>query len=98
MQITILTERELRQCVQIDQEIVDAVADAFTRLANGQAMMPPIMRVEVPENNGEVDIKSAYLEGLDSFAVKMSSGFFNNAQLGLPSLGGLMKYPVRSLK
>lgn len=90
MQITILTERELRQCVQLDQEIVDAVADAFTRLANGQAMMPPIMRVEVLENNGEVDIKSAYLEGLDSFAVKMSSGFFNNAQLGLPSLGGLM--------
>ncbi|MCB0195733.1 MAG: cyclodeaminase [Anaerolineae bacterium] len=89
--MTILTERELRQCVQLDQEIVDAVADAFTRLANGQAMMPPpIMRVEVLENNGEVDIKSAYLEGLDSFAVKMSSGFFNNAQLGLPSLGGLM--------
>ena len=90
MQITILTETELRQCVQLDQAALDAVADAFTRLANGQAMMPPIMRVEVPENNGEVDIKSAYLQGLDSFAVKMSSGFFNNSKLGLPSLGGLM--------
>lgn len=90
MQITILTESELRQCVQLDQEALDAVEDAFTRLADGKAMMPPIMRVEVPENNGEVDIKSAYLQGLDSFAVKMSSGFFNNSKLGLPSLGGLM--------
>ncbi|MCB9100846.1 MAG: cyclodeaminase [Anaerolineales bacterium] len=88
--MTILTETELRQCVRLDQAALDAVADAFTRLANGQAMMPPIMRVEVPENNGEVDIKSAYLPGLDSFAVKMSSGFFNNAKLGLPSLGGMM--------
>ena len=68
MQITILTETELRQCVQLDQAALDAVADAFTRLANGQAMMPPIMRVEVPENNGEVDIKSAYLQGLHSFS------------------------------
>jgi ornithine cyclodeaminase len=48
------------------------------------------MRVDVPDNNGEVDIKTAYLQGLDSFAVKMSSGFFDNYKLGLPSLGGMM--------
>lgn len=90
MKITILTEAEIRQCVQLDQAVLEAVADAFTRLAEGKAHMPPIMRVDVPEHNGEVDIKSAYLPGLDSFAVKMSSGFFDNAKLGLPSLGGLM--------
>ncbi|MFQ5401041.1 MAG: cyclodeaminase [Anaerolineae bacterium] len=90
MKITILTESEIRQCVRVDEEALTAVADAFTRLANNQAVMPPIMRVDVPENNGEVDIKSAYLKGLDSFAVKMSSGFFNNRQLGLPSLSGMM--------
>lgn len=90
MKITILTESELRQCVQVDQEALAAVEDAFTRLADGKANMPPIMRIDVPENNGEVDIKSAYLQGLDSFAVKMSSGFFDNHRLGLPSLGGLM--------
>ena len=52
--------------------------------------MSPIMRVDIPENNGEVDIKSAYLQRLDSFAVKMSSGFFDNYRLGLPSLGRRM--------
>jgi len=90
MKITILTESEIRQCVDLDQEALAAVEDGFTRLADGKASMPPIMRIDVPENNGEVDIKSAYLEGLDSFAVKMSSGFFNNHKLGLPSLGGMM--------
>jgi ornithine cyclodeaminase len=90
MQITILTEAEIRQCVQLDHEALAAVEDAFTRLAEGKATMPPIMRIDVPEHNGEVDIKSAYLSGLDSFAVKISSGFFDNYKLGLPSLGGLM--------
>jgi ornithine cyclodeaminase len=90
MNITILKESEIRQCVELNQEALAAVEDGFTRLADGKAMMPPIMRIDVPENNGEVDIKSAYLEGLDSFAVKMSSGFFDNYKLGLPSLGGMM--------
>lgn len=90
MEITILTEADIRQCVGINDVALTAVSDAFTKLANDQATMPPIMRVDVPENNGEVDIKSAYIKGLDGFAVKMSSGFFNNRQLGLPSLSGMM--------
>ena len=90
MNITILTENEIRQCVHLDHEALAAVEDGFTRLADGKANMPPIMRIDVPEHNGEVDIKSAYLQGLDSFAVKMSSGFFDNHKLGLPSLGGMM--------
>jgi ectoine utilization protein EutC len=90
MKITILTEKDIRQCVDLDQEALAAVEDGFTRLADGKAVMPPIMRIDVPENNGEVDIKSAYVQGLDSFAVKMSSGFFDNYKLGLPSLGGMM--------
>lgn len=90
MNVTILRENEIRQCVGVNEEALEAVADGFRRLAQGKAAMPPIMRVDVPENNGEVDIKTAYLQGLDGFAVKMSSGFFNNHRLGLPSLSGMM--------
>jgi ornithine cyclodeaminase len=90
MRTVILTEAEIRQCVTVDQEGLAAIEDGFTRLAQGKATMPPIMRVDIPENNGEVDIKSAYLQGLDSFAVKLSSGFFDNYKLGLPSLSGMM--------
>jgi len=90
MNVTILREAEIRQCVGVDDEALEAVADGFRRLAEGKATMPPIMRVDVAENNGEVDIKSAYLQGLEGFAVKMSSGFFDNRKLGLPSLSGMM--------
>lgn len=90
MKITILTESELRQCAGIDSAGLAVIEDAFTRLSNGMATMPPILRVDIPENNGELDVKTAYLQGLDSFAVKLSSGFFNNNKLGLPSLSGMM--------
>lgn len=90
MNVTILREDEIRQCVGVDEASLAAVADGFRRLAEGKATMPPILRVDIPENNGEVDIKTAYLQGLDGFAVKMSSGFFDNRKLGLPSLSGMM--------
>jgi ornithine cyclodeaminase len=52
--------------------------------------MPPILRLDIPEHAGEVDVKTAYLPRFESFAIKVSPGFFNNRSLGLPSLNGLM--------
>ena len=90
MQVTILTESELRQCIDVDEEAIAVIEDGFSRLAAGDVTMPPIMRVPIPESNGEVDSKTAYVRGLDSFALKVSSGFFDNPKLGLPSGSGLM--------
>jgi len=90
MKINILTESELRQCVAITPEVIDAIEAGFTRLSQDQVAMPPIMRIDFPEVNGEVDVKSAAVKGLDGFAIKVSSGFFNNHKLGLPSLSGMM--------
>jgi len=90
MKVTLLTEAELRRCVELDVEAIAAVEDAFTRLANGDASMPPIVCVDIPEHRGEVDIKTAYVRGLDSFAVKIASGFFENYRVGLPSGSGMM--------
>lgn len=90
MSTKILTEDELRACVQLDLAVIDAIEEAFRALARGGVVMPPIMRLDVEAYNGELDIKTAYVPGLDSFAVKMSSGFFDNHKLGLPSLSGLM--------
>lgn len=52
--------------------------------------MPPILRLDIPLHRGEVDVKTAYVPGLDGFAIKISPGFFDNPKLGLPSLNGLM--------
>ena len=88
--INILTESELRDAVKLDLESIECIENAFETLAGGTVVMPPILSLPVEEQNGDVCIKTAYIPGLDSFAIKISPGFFNNSKLGLPSTTGLM--------
>lgn len=88
--MTILTEAELRNLVPLDLEAVDCVENAFRALATLQVAMPPILRLDIPEHRGEVDVKTAYVPGVDGFAIKISPGFFDNPKLGLPSVNGMM--------
>lgn len=88
--VTVVTEAELRRLVRLDLDAIACVEDAFRALATLPVAMPPIMRLDIPEHRGEVDVKTAYVPGLAGFAVKISSGFFDNPKLGLPSGNGLM--------
>lgn len=86
----VLNESDIRSCVSLDEVALDEVAKGFTALAQGHVTLPPILRIDVEENHGEVDVKTAYIQGLDSFAIKIASGFFENRKLGLPTGSGLM--------
>lgn len=86
----VLTETDLRRCVALDEDAVDCVEGAFRALATSKVAMPPILRLDIPEHRGEVDVKTAYIPGVEGFAIKISPGFFDNPKLGLPSLNGLM--------
>ena len=88
--IKILTERELQAQIGLDADAIDCVEQAFATLAKGGVEMPPILRLDIADYNGEVDVKTAYVPGLDSFAIKISPGFFDNPKLGLPSVNGMM--------
>ncbi|CUX50974.1 ectoine utilization protein EutC [Rhizobium oryzihabitans] len=88
--ITILTESDLRAVIKLDLSSVDCVERAFAALATEAVAMPPILRLDIPEFRGEVDVKTAYVPGFEGFAIKVSPGFFDNPKLGLPSLNGLM--------
>ena len=88
--ITILTETDLRGIISLDNDAVDCIESAFRLLATTDVVMPPILSFNIPDHNGEIDVKSAYVPGIDGFAIKMSSGFFDNPGMGLPSLSGLM--------
>ena len=88
--IKILTEPDLRKAIALDNDAIDCVETAFVALATKDVAMPPILRLDIPMHNGEVDVKTAFVPGLDSFAIKISPGFFDNPKLGLPSVNGLM--------
>ena len=88
--IIVVTEAELRQAVKLDMSAIGTVERAFAALATGEVIMPPILSMAIPDANGEVDVKTAYIPGFEGFAIKVSPGFFDNPKLGLPSLNGLM--------
>ena len=88
--IRILTETQLRSLVQLDHKVIDCIENAFAALAGGEVVMPPILSMAVADYNGEVDVKTAYVPGIESFAIKVSPGFFDNPMIGLPSTSGLM--------
>jgi ornithine cyclodeaminase len=89
-EVTVLTEAELRGLVKLDLPVIEVVERAFAALASGKVVMPPILSMAIPEANGEVDVKAAYIPGFEGFAIKVSPGFFDNPKVGLPSLNGLM--------
>ena len=89
-EVRVLTEADLRRAVPLDLAAVDVVERAFTALATGEVVMPPILSMAIPGGHDEVDVKTALIPGFDAFAIKVSTGFYGNAALGLPSLNGLM--------
>ncbi|MGP3697138.1 cyclodeaminase [Rhodobacter sp. NSM] len=89
-EILILTEAQLRASVPLDPTAVEVVEGAFRALGEGRVILPPILSMEIPDAHGEVDVKTAWLPGVEGFAIKVSPGFFDNPKMGLPSLNGLM--------
>ena len=86
----ILNKKDIIKHVKLNEDLIPIIEDAFKSLSKGKTVMPPIMRIDIDKYHGESDIKAAYVEGLDSFAIKIASGFFDNPKLGLPSSNGLM--------
>tara|TARA_Y100000590_G_scaffold287015_1_gene323128 strand:+ start:479 stop:1453 length:975 start_codon:yes stop_codon:yes gene_type:complete len=86
----ILKKRDIIKNIHLNKELIPIIEQAFKSLSKGQTTMPPIMRIDIEKYHGESDVKAAYIEGLDSFAIKIASGFFDNPKIGLPSSNGLM--------
>ena len=86
----ILKKKDIIQHIDINEDLIPIIEEAFKCLSKGKTVMPPIMRIDIEKYHGESDVKAAYVEGLDSFAIKIASGFFDNPKLGLPSSNGMM--------
>jgi len=89
MSIKIFKEQEIRNLITYPEAIA-AMEKAFAAYSGGKAMVPPVVHLDVPENEGEVHIKAAYVLGTPSYTVKIASGFYKNKERGLPLSGGMM--------
>jgi ornithine cyclodeaminase len=90
MGIPVIDEATLRTKVGLARDALAAVEAAFAALGRGEVKMPPVLHLDLPERNAEMDVKTAYVPGLPAFALKVSTGFFDNPKRGLPSLSGMM--------
>ena len=89
MSIKIFKEQEIRNLITYPEAIA-VMEKAFAAYSAGKAMVPPVVHLDVPENEGEVHIKAAYVLGTPSYTIKIASGFQKNKERGLPLSGGMM--------
>ena len=82
--------RDLRRLVGLTPEVIDSVEEGFRQLGLGRVSTPVPLRLDLPSSHGEVDVKTAHVDGWDSFAIKVSTGFFDNPARGLATGGGFM--------
>jgi len=85
----ILREPEIRSLLD-PAGCLQAIESAFSAYARGQAELPAVINLDVPDHRGEVHVKAGYLHTVPYYAVKIASGFLDNPQLGLPSSDGMV--------
>jgi ornithine cyclodeaminase len=89
VKVRVLKEREIRALIGPREALV-AVRDGFARLARGEVTLPGVIGLDIPERQGEVHVKGAYIHGSPYFSIKEAAGFYGNARLDLPVSSGVV--------
>jgi ornithine cyclodeaminase len=89
VQLVCVLDREDVQRLVGMADAVTAVREAFAAADQGRAVMPAPLELRLPEADGELHVKGAYLRGAPVFAVKTATGFYRNLSRGLPVSGGM---------
>jgi ornithine cyclodeaminase len=87
--VLILREPEIRSL--LDPNVcIEAMERAFAAYSTGQAQIPSVIQLDVPENHGEIHVKAGHVEGWPYYAVKIASGFLDNPKFGLAANDGMV--------
>ena len=71
-------------------DVLPLIEEGFVKYSQGQAVVPPVGELLIDDVDGEVHIKYGYIKQDDIYVIKIASGFYQNASLGLPAGNGLM--------
>src|SRR5829696_9268256 len=88
-EVPIFDERAIRGVIT-PAGAVSVIRDAFRLDGEGKTNVPPVINLEIASARGEFHIKTAHIEGVRHIAVKIASGFYDNAAKGLPTGSGLI--------
>jgi ornithine cyclodeaminase len=89
LSVPVFSEAALRAAISPERAVA-VMRDAFRADGEGRTHVPPVINLEIPSARGEFHIKTAHIDGVPHIAVKIASGFYDNAAKGLPSGSGMM--------
>lgn len=78
---TLVVKRDEVQTLLTMPKVMESVKQAYETFARNKVIQPPIVSIEVPEHNGEVDIKAGYSLPEQMIGVKTAGGFWDNPKL-----------------
>ncbi len=88
-EVLLLTKEQIQSILTME-DTIRVVEEGFKAFNSGRVVIPFPLNLEIKENRGEVHIKPGYLEGSDTYCIKIASGFYENPKIGLPSSGGMI--------
>lgn len=71
-------------------DLTSVMEAGFVAYSDGKVVVPPVGELLFEEPPGDTHIKYGYIRDDRVFVIKIASGFYGNAALGLPSSSGLM--------
>ena len=86
---TVINLKDIKSIIK-NVNVVAAMEDGFIQYSNGNTVVPPVGELLFEDPKGDAHIKYGYIKNDDYYVIKIASGFYNNAKLGIPSSQGLM--------
>jgi len=80
---------EIKRLIDTPQLILEIEA-GFVLYSEDKVVVPPVGFLHFEQPPGDVHIKYGFVKGDDFYVLKMASGFYNNAELGLSVADGLI--------
>lgn len=71
-------------------DLLPEIEKGFVAYSQGKTVVPPVGELIMTDPPGDVHIKYGYIAGDDYYVIKIASGFYGNATLGLSSSNGMM--------
>jgi ornithine cyclodeaminase len=86
---TVINLKDIKSIIK-NVDVVAAMEEGFIQYSNGNTIVPPVGELLFEDPKGDAHIKYGYIKNDDYYVIKIASGFYDNAKLGIPSSQGLM--------
>lgn len=81
--------RQQIEALMDHEQAARLIEDAYRATSLGKVNLPPVGHIVFPDHDGDCHIKYGHVEGDPVFVIKVATGFYGNAAIGLPSGNGI---------